>query len=98
MKGLKKMFDDIFKGTDFGNIKGEVEKNEEESLIENAAKKGIWHTGKKQNIWSVGTQDKVWDVNDGECGGGVDDCNKESSCGSGSSGPSISSGAFDDIF
>jgi len=80
------MFDDIFKGTDFGDIKDK----EEDKVIENANEKDIWHTGQKPDVWSV-VQDEFWDLDDLD--EDEDEYSKEET-----SSEKPTSGLFDDIF
>ena len=57
------MFDDIFKGTDFGNIKGKADVSKESGLEKEAKAKDIWHTGQKPDVWAVDPKD-VWSTKD----------------------------------
>ena len=87
------MFDDIFKDTDFGNIKGKGEKEDDQSMdeiVENATKNDVWHTGQAPDIWAV--EKELWDTND-DCDGDCGDRPEPSQ-----DTPTPQSGIFDDIF
>lgn len=53
------MFNDVFEGTDFGNI--DSKKDKENEMIEDAKKKDIWHSGKKQDMWMT-YDEYVWEL------------------------------------
>ena len=79
------MFDDIFKGTDFGDIKDKKVEEQEDQIVADAARKGVWHTGQKPDIWAVDAEDDdLWDVDD------LDDKQPSKN--------TSSPGIFDDIF
>ena len=84
------MYDDIFKGTDFGDIKDKKEEAKENDIIKEAEQQGIWHTGQKPDIWAVDDEDELWDANDDSCDEPKQPTGPKPSQGS--------SGIFDDIF
>ena len=58
------MYEDIFKDTDFGDIKDPKEEAQENDMAKDAKQKDIWHTGQKPDIWSVDAKKDVWDADE----------------------------------
>jgi len=88
------MYDDVFDGTDFGDIKNEKEKA---NVEKNAKSKDIWHTGQKPDVWAV--EEETWDTEE-DCDCPTKDCDCDEPKQPMKSDPlgQRSTGVFDDIF